>query len=58
MNCPKCASPNTKVVATRTKGDTITRQRKCDQCGHQFLTEETRLSVKVSTRRPAKVAHA
>lgn len=57
MNCPKCNS-ETKVVATRTKGDTVTRQRKCTCCGHQFRTEESRLSVKVSTRRTGQVAHA
>lgn len=58
MNCPKCNSPDTKVVATRTKGNTITRQRRCAQCGHQFRTEETRLPVKVATRTSGKVAHA
>ncbi|MBC7953154.1 MAG: hypothetical protein H7Z12_15210 [Rhodospirillaceae bacterium] len=59
MNCPKCSSSDTKVVITRTKGDTVTRQRRCGQCGHQFRTEETRLSVKVATRRAGKVvAHA
>lgn len=61
MNCPKCHSRDTKVVATRTKGDTIARQRRCTACDYQFMTEETRLPVKVSTRRPGKavkVPHA
>lgn len=54
MNCPKCSGTDTKVVATRTKGDAITRQRRCEACGHQFRTAETRLSVKVSTRRSGR----
>lgn len=54
MNCPKCSGADTKVVATRTKGDAITRQRRCEACGHQFRTAETRLLVKVSTRRSGR----
>ncbi|MBC7954072.1 MAG: hypothetical protein H7Z12_19920 [Rhodospirillaceae bacterium] len=57
MKCPRCGNDNTRVVKTRTKDDAITRQRCCGDCGHQFQTEEKRLSVKVATRRNPVVAH-
>lgn len=54
MNCPKCGHADTKVVATRAQNDAITRQRRCESCGHQFRTAETRLAVKVATRRTGR----
>jgi transcriptional repressor NrdR len=43
MRCPKCGSPNDKVVDSRVSrdADSIRRRRECLVCGHRFTTYET-----------------
>ena len=43
MNCPKCASTETKVVDSRSTTEpagNIRRRRECLDCGHRFSTVE------------------
>jgi transcriptional repressor NrdR len=42
MNCPYCASPDTRVIDSReTEGrDAIRRRRECTSCGQRFTTYE------------------
>lgn len=57
MKCPDC-NGETMVVKTTSKDDCVNRQRKCQVCGHQFHTQESkRQGVKVTTRRKKGQAH-
>lgn len=42
MQCPKCTSPDTKVLDTRIGKDSLTirRRRQCQNCGYRFTTIE------------------
>jgi transcriptional repressor NrdR len=42
MRCPKCHFPDSKVIDSRTSGDTIRRRREClsEPCGERFTTHE------------------
>ncbi|MBN1258658.1 transcriptional repressor NrdR [Candidatus Peregrinibacteria bacterium] len=42
MNCPKCKTPDTKVVDSRLaeQGKVIRRRRECEKCGWRFTTFE------------------
>ena len=40
MNCPICGG-NTSVMYTLADCETVTRKRKCAECGHIFYTSET-----------------
>jgi transcriptional repressor NrdR len=42
MNCPLCATEDTRVVDSRPSdgGATIRRRRECTTCGHRFTTYE------------------
>jgi transcriptional repressor NrdR len=42
MRCPKCGSPEDKVIDSRAsrEGATIRRRRQCEKCGHRFTTYE------------------
>lgn len=42
MRCPKCHSPETKVVDSRDTNDSkeIRRRRECESCQHRFTTFE------------------
>lgn len=39
MNCPECGS-ETLVLRTTDRGTSVTRRRKCRQCGHRVTTAE------------------
>ena len=42
MNCPKCKTPDTKVIDSREseQGKVIRRRRECEKCGWRFTTHE------------------
>ncbi len=40
MRCPTCAHSESRVVDSRTTGDSIRRRRQCAQCGTRFTTFE------------------
>ena len=40
MNCPFCASTNSRVIDTRTAEGGIRRRRECEDCGRRFTTYE------------------
>jgi transcriptional repressor NrdR len=40
MRCPKCQHPDSKVIDSRTSGDTIRRRRECLSCAERFTTHE------------------
>lgn len=42
MICPKCKTPDTKVIDSRDseQGKTIRRRRECEKCGWRFTTFE------------------
>ena len=42
MRCPFCATPDTKVIASRPteEGSAIRRRRECEVCGKRFTTYE------------------
>lgn len=42
MRCPKCHHPDSKVIDSRTSGDTIRRRREClsETCAERFTTHE------------------
>jgi transcriptional repressor NrdR len=40
MRCPRCQHEDTKVIDSRTSGDSIRRRRECLQCGERFTTHE------------------
>ena len=40
MRCPGCGQDDSRVVDSRTTGDTIRRRRKCGGCGERFTTHE------------------
>jgi transcriptional repressor NrdR len=40
MNCPFCASPNSRVIDTRSAEGGIRRRRECEDCGRRFTTYE------------------
>jgi transcriptional repressor NrdR len=42
MRCPKCSSPEDKVIDSREAkdGSSIRRRRECTQCAHRFTTYE------------------
>ncbi len=46
MICPKCHHEDSKVIDSRTSGDTIRRRRECLKCGERFTTHE-RLEVRI-----------
>ena len=40
MNCPFCASQNSRVIDTRSAEGGIRRRRECEDCGRRFTTYE------------------
>ena len=44
MLCPECSGEDHKVIDTQrpTNDDTIERVRRCQRCGHPWVTEETK----------------
>jgi len=41
MDCPRCKSPETRVIKSLHDAiDTIRRRRKCNNCGHRMTTIE------------------
>lgn len=40
MQCPYCGHPDSRVVDTRTAGDSIRRRRECQSCHKRFTTYE------------------
>jgi transcriptional repressor NrdR len=40
MKCPFCASPNSRVIDTRSAEGGIRRRRECEDCGRRFTTYE------------------
>ena len=40
MNCPFCASTNSRVIDTRSAEGGIRRRRECEDCGRRFTTYE------------------
>jgi transcriptional repressor NrdR len=40
MRCPRCQHEDTKVIDSRTSGDSIRRRRECLECGERFTTHE------------------
>ncbi|MEZ4321381.1 MAG: transcriptional regulator NrdR [Myxococcota bacterium] len=40
MRCPECAHEESRVVDSRTTGDSIRRRRQCVACGARFTTHE------------------
>ena len=42
MRCPKCHFPDSKVIDSRTSGDTVRRRREClaEACAERFTTHE------------------
>ena len=40
MKCPYCEQNDTRVVDTRSAGDSIRRRRECNLCGRRFTTYE------------------
>lgn len=45
MNCPKCGG-KARVTTAKGRGVEYTRQNKCNECGHTFITIETILMEK------------
>ena len=44
MECPKCGSPQLRVLRTKQEtGESTVRQRICRGCGHVFFTVEVDL---------------
>ena len=52
MNCPRCATEDTRVVDSRPSdgGATIRRRRECTTCGHRFTTYE-RYALSITVRK-------
>ena len=52
MNCPQCATEDTRVVDSRPSdgGATIRRRRECTMCGHRFTTYE-RYALSITVRK-------
>lgn len=50
MNCPECASANTRTDSTIKHDTCILRRRVCKDCGHKFLTEEVAVKTPVVRR--------
>lgn len=40
MRCPECQHLESRVVDSRSAGDSIRRRRECASCGHRFTTYE------------------
>ncbi len=40
MRCPYCHHEESRVVDSRTRGDSIRRRRQCTGCGSRFTTDE------------------
>lgn len=40
MQCPYCGQPDSRVVDTRSTGDSIRRRRECQSCRKRFTTYE------------------
>lgn len=40
MQCPYCGQPDSRVVDTRSTGDSIRRRRECQNCRKRFTTYE------------------
>lgn len=40
MQCPYCGTPDSRVVDTRSTGDSIRRRRECQKCRKRFTTYE------------------
>ena len=40
MRCPECNHDDTRVIDSRTSGDTIRRRRECTSCKIRFTTHE------------------
>ncbi len=40
MQCPYCGQPDSRVVDTRSAGDSIRRRRECQKCKKRFTTYE------------------
>lgn len=40
MRCPDCAHEDSRVVDSRTTGDSVRRRRQCAICGARFTTHE------------------
>lgn len=40
MRCPECQHDETRVVDSRTSGESIRRRRECARCGSRFTTHE------------------
>lgn len=40
MLCPFCGHPDSRVVDSRTAGDTIRRRRECEGCERRYTTHE------------------
>lgn len=55
MQCPYCGHPDSRVVDTRSTGDSIRRRRECQNCRKRFTTyeqiSEALLIVKRDNRR-------
>jgi transcriptional regulator NrdR family protein len=56
MDCPKCASPNHRVLQTRQESTESTiRHRICRGCGHEFFTVEVDLPPGAVTQGKANI---
>jgi transcriptional repressor NrdR len=40
MRCPACQCTDTRVIDSRTTGESTRRRRECNPCGHRFTTHE------------------
>ena len=40
MRCPACDDADTRVVDSRTTGESVRRRRQCQACGERFTTHE------------------
>ena len=50
MNCPYCQFDDTRVIETRSSGDSVRRRRECERCKRRFTTQE-----RVEARMPVVV---
>ena len=50
--CPKCYSPFTSVDRVKPAKDSLSRVRRCTDCGHTFLTREAAVGEKVTPVSP------
>ena len=40
MHCPNCRHPDTRVIETRVKDESVRRRRECNECAFRFTTLE------------------